>query len=770
MIARILLWACALFLLAVGGVLLAGGVRLVSLGGSPYYALAGAALVAVAILLARGGPWGPRLFALALGATIVWSVIEAGLDGWALLPRLVALSVIGLWLIAPWTRAALYHGRPAAPWLSADGPLALAVLAAAGVVAAGAMHGYPVQAFPERPRLELGESVADWRNYGGTPGGTRYAQLDQITPENAGDLEEVWRYRTGVTGTFKNTPLQVGALLYLCTNRNVLIALDAETGTEVWRHDPGIQPPGAGSFGETCRGVSYHEAAAGTPAGGARTCAARIITGTTDAQLIAVDALTGERCAGFGRGGAVDLAAGMGEFPPSAYFVTSPPLIAGNVAVVGGWVADAQMPNMPSGVLRAFDVTTGALAWAWDLGRPGVHTAPPLGETYTLGTPNVWSVTSYDPELGLIYAPTGNAGPDYYGPERSAESEAYASSIVALDAATGEPRWSFQTVHHDIWDYDVPSQPVLVDLPQPDGSILPALAAPTKRGEIFLLDRRSGAPIAAVEERPVPQGAVEGDWTAPTQPFSAEMPHFRPDIRERDMWGITPLDQLWCRITFRTLRYEGHFTPPVVGGSLQFPGNAGGFNWGSVSVDPERGLLVAAPMLLANRVDMIESESGPPFRAASRPFLSPILVPCLEPPYSRIAVIDLQTRELLWSRPFGSARETGPFGMRSGLDINVGVPAYAGSIVTRGGVIFHGASMDRSIRAFDVRNGKVLWRANLPGSAHATPMSYRAPRSGRQMVVITVPSPSWRYPRGIGPVLEGDEAGGYVIAYALPEG
>ena len=342
--------------------------------------------------------------------------------------------------------------------------------------------------------------------------------------------------------------------------------------------------PKIGNFGTTCRGVSYYRA----PETYTGDCVERVVTATTDARMFAVDAKSGQRCASFGGNGEVNLLPGMGEVKPGFYFVTSPPTIARGRAIIGGWVMDNQETQEPSGVVRAFDVLTGRFVWAWDMGRPGVHTEPGESESYTRGTPNVWSLTSYDDALGLVYVPTGNETPDYYGAHRSEASEKYASSVVALDIENGEVRWSFQTVHHDIWDYDVPSQPVLFELPQADGTTVPALVQGTKRGELFMLDRRTGTPLAEVREQPVPQGAVPGDWTAKTQPFSVGMPQFRgPDLTEADMWGLTPLDQLWCRIEFRKLRYEGHFTPPTLTGTLQFPGNAGGFNWGSVAIDED---------------------------------------------------------------------------------------------------------------------------------------------------------------------------------------
>jgi quinate dehydrogenase (quinone) len=395
----------------------------------------------------------------------------------------------------------------------------------------------------------------------------------------------------------------------------------------------------------------------------------------------------------------------------------------------------------------------------------------------------VWSLTSYDDKLGLVYVPTGNATPDYYGALRSEASEKYASSVVALDVESGDVRWSFQTVHHDIWDYDVPSQPVLFELPQPDGTTVPALVQGTKRSELFLLDRRTGTPLAEVREQPVPQGAVPGDWTAKTQPFSVGMPQFRgPDLTERDMWGLTPLDQLWCRIEFRKLRYEGHFTPPTLTGTLQYPGNAGGFNWGSVAVDEDNLLMVVNPLIMSNRLQLyprdqipeglrVSPQEGTPYAMTTRPFMSPLFVPCQKPPYGTLGVVDLKTRTVVWNKPVGTTNESGPFGIGIKLSLPMGIPQSAGTIVTKGGLIFIGGTMDRYFRAFDLRTGEELWHDFLPATAQATPMSYLAPKTHRQVVILSVPSSSRRFgmpPKPGAPPEEEDPEGGHIIAYALP--
>lgn len=767
-------FAALLLLIAAGYVY--GGVQLIAAGGSWYYLLAGVAIAASAVLLWRRQSLGALVYGALLIATFAWALFEAGTDLWALMPRVTLLSVLGLWLITPFVRRSLHHPNAAPPLFATNIAKAIGVLVFVTLIIVITLGSRSeVATLPPRYTASAQTPApTDWQHYGATAHGTRYGGAEQITPANAHKLTELWHYRTGRPGPFKSTPLQVGELIYICTAMNVIQAIDAETGTKRWEFDPKMKIPPVG-FNTTCRGVSYHAAAADF----AGTCPARIIMGTTDARLFAVDALTGERCADFGDNGEISLLKGIGETKPNFYLVTSPPLIARNLAIVGTRVADNFEVGEPSGVIRAYDALTGKFVWAWDMGRPGINTEPAAGEHYTRGTPNVWSMMSYDDALGLIYMPTGNSTPDFFGAHRNEASEQYSSSVVALDVNDGSVRWSYQTVHHDVWDYDVPSQPTLIDVPQADGSVIPALVQPTKRGEIFMLDRRTGTPLAEVVEKAVPQDPVEHEWLSPTQPFSVGMPSFRPDLTEADMWGITPFDHMYCRIQFRKVRYEGHFTPPSVDGTLVFPGNAGGFNWGSVAVSEDRHLLVAAPMILGSRLSLIPRalvpkdaqrylQLGTPYAASIVPFMSPIAVPCNEPPYGRLAVIDLQTRQPVWNRRLGTTNESGPLGMKIGIALPMGVPLAAGPIVTKGGVIFFGGGMDRYFRAFDLETGEELWREALPGASQATPMTYLSPKSQRQIVVIPVPAAQRRFGMDDGKSAEVDPEGGHLIAYALP--
>ena len=361
-------------------------------------------------------------------------------------------------------------------------------------------------------------------------------------------------------------------------------ALDPDTGRRLWRFDPRIDVTGIAN--RTCRGVAFAKAGSGI-------CAERIIVATLDAALWALDPKTGRACAGFGVGGRVDLSIGMGNISGGYYYPTSAPTIVRDKIIIGGWVTDGQRTQSPPGVVRAYDLKRGTLAWSWDTGRPGVTTAPRGTAKYVAGTPNVWAPPSSDEALGLVFLPTGNAGPDYFNPERSAAAEYFASSVVALDATTGVVRWRFQTVHHDVWDYDVGSQPTLVDIPL-HGRSIPALVQATKRGQIFVLDRRTGRPVVPVIERAVPQRRYLNEQLSPTQPFSAEPSVAGPLLTEASMWGLTPLDQLWCRIRFRQARYEGEMTPPGLMPSIEYPGFMGAVSWGSIAIDPRRSVAIVS--------------------------------------------------------------------------------------------------------------------------------------------------------------------------------
>ncbi|PZU59303.1 MAG: membrane-bound PQQ-dependent dehydrogenase, glucose/quinate/shikimate family [Sphingobium sp.] len=782
----------AILLVLVGLLLASGGGWLLALGGSPYYLLCGLAVLASGILLWMRRRAGGRLYGLMLLATIAWAIWEVGFNGWALMPRILAPLVLGLVLLLPWIGRA-YRDTPR------HGPLATAATAmAAGLLAVGAggaLHAFVPPPAPADPMFANGTMTApspvsiassptsdgDWRNFGNDSGGTRFSPLAQIDADNAAGLKPAWTYKIGDEGThLEATPLKIGESLYLCSATNDVIALDAETGLQQWRfsaHVDGTKMPQ-----RVCRGVAYYRVE-----GASGPCAERIIANTIDARLIALDAATGTPCPGFGKGGTVSLLTGMGDVTPGYYYTTSAPTIVSGRVVLGGWVADNQYWGEPSGVVRAYDAVTGAFAWAWDMGRPDRQSEPPPGESYTRSTPNAWAPMSADPALGLVYVPTGNAPPDYFGGYRRPFDDRYSSAVVAIDAATGKPRWSFQTVHHDLWDYDVGSQPTLVDLPMP-GGVRHALVQPTKRGEIFVLDRATGRPIAPVVERRTPQaGKAADDRLSPTQPFSTGMPSFRgANLVEADMWGISPIDQLYCRIRFRQMRYDGPMTPPGLTMSLEYPGNMGGIDWGSVSVDTTRHIAVVnsnnmpvfvqlvprahadrlglRPFTARNAGTVAISDNAPqartPYGVVTGMFMSPLGVPCSAPPYGRLSAIDLVSGKLVWSRPLGTAEEIGPMRIRSHLPVTLGTFTSGGSMASAGGVSFIAAGQDRYLRAVETATGRELWKAKLPGGGSANPMTYLSRKSGRQFVVQ---------------VSGGDDhlhttRGDYVVAYALPKG
>jgi quinoprotein glucose dehydrogenase len=462
--------------------------------------------------------------------------------------------------------------------------------------------------------LDIGGAPADWPNYGGGAGGGHYSAATQITPDNVHRLEVAWRFRTGhwpekksgeLPSSFELTPIVADGTMYLCTPFNEVIALDAETGREKWRYDPGVDPSGA--YIVTCRGVStwFDRSRAFDSA-----CKRRIFVATLDARLLALDAADGQPCDDFGLNGTVDLTEGVGDTKPGEYGVTSAPLVIDDAIVTGSLVLDNIRVDAPSGVVRAFDARSGELRWAWDPVAPNEKTDAAAG--FRRGTANSWSTLSGDPDLGLVYVPTGNTSPDYFGGQRDGQ-DYYSSSVVALDVATGEVRWRFQTVHHDIWDYDVPSQPTLFEMRRPDGSIVPALVQTTKMGLVFFLDRRTGEPIFPVEERPVPQhGAVPEETLAPTQPFPTKPPPIHPlSLRPEEAFGFTEWDSASCRRQIEALLNDGIYTPPSLQGSVNFPSYSGGANWGGVGVDPERQIVIVNTLRAASGIKLIARDEVP---------------------------------------------------------------------------------------------------------------------------------------------------------------
>jgi len=774
------------FLLGLAGLaLVAGGFLLLTLGGSAYYLVAGLAMFISAVMLVLRSPWALLLYALLVVGTLAWAVAEIGLDWWQLVPRGDVVFVFGVLLSLPWVFRSLTRASPV--------PLRTGVMALAASLVLAAIVGIAALVTPDGNEwthglawrggpapASLAAQDGDWPAYGGTSAGQRFSPLAQITPANVGRLERVWTFHTGDhprpgdPNEFTNevTPIEVGDTLYTCTPHDIVYALDPETGAVRWKYDPRIRvSPNLQHL--TCRGVSYARVAGAD-------CPERIFLATNDARLIALDPRTGRLCQGFGKAGQLDLWAGMPHVQDGWYQLTSPPLVTRGKVVLAGAIYDNAAVTMPSGVIRAFDAATGRLVWNFDPGNP-TDTAPIApGQSYVPSTPNSWSMSAADDALGLIYVPMGNGAIDQWGGNRSPETERYTATILALDADTGKERWHFQTVHHDLWDMDVPAQPALVDLDIPGKGRVPALVQSTKTGNIFVLDRRTGQPLLPVVEKPVPGGPAPGDHLSPTQPFSAASFFPRVPIREKDMWGVTPFDQLACRLGFRHLRYDGPFTPPSLQGSIVFPGNFGVMDWGGMAIDPIRQVAFAHPNYMAFVDKLVPQEKikretrgpsggsdlkgqeeglnpnrGAPFAVLLNPFLSEVGLPCQAPPWGYVAGMDLRTGKVAWHRINGTIRDESPLP----LPIRMGVPSLGGPMVTRGGVAFLGSTLDYYLRAYDMRTGKTLWRSRLSAGAQASPMSYWSNASGRQFVVVMAGGH-----RSLGTQL-GDE----LVAYALPK-
>jgi quinoprotein glucose dehydrogenase len=796
-------------LLLCGVGLLVPDALLVAAGGAWAPALAGAGFALCGVLLLRRQAAALGAYAVVLAGLLAWSLSEAGLDWWPLAARLDVAFVLGLVLLLPVVRRPLAGAGPHAIALGAVVAISALVAVAAGLRDSHELIG---RLPPSGPAGAQAAAAAipdgEWQAYGRTGYGQRYSPLAQLTPANVQQLQQAWEFHTGdrrgrdgdpEETTYEVTPLKIGNRLFLCTPHQLAIALDATTGRELWRHDPQVAIVDKLALQHlTCRGLSYQPSpaagvqavpAAPAPAPSARLaalpaatgraradCTAKLFMATADARLIALDPESGAVCSAFGGGsGQIDLAAGMPNLKPGSYYSTSPPVVTKRLVIVGGTVLDNFSTHEESGVIRAFDVDTGGLVWNWDSGNPEATAPIAPGQTYTPNSPNSWSIASVDETLGLVYLPMGNQPPDQFGGHRSASVERYSSSVVALDLATGKVRWSFQTVHHDLWDYDVPAQPTLVDL-DIGGQRVPALVQPTKQGELFVLDRRTGTPVIPVTEHVAPGGAAPGDHSAETQPRSG-LSFEPPPLTEADMWGGTIYDQTLCRIAFHHLDYGGRFTPPSLQGSLIYPGNFGVFNWGGVAVDPQRQVAFTTPTYLAftsrliprrdtsallvqkngqppaGALPALNENFGAPYAAKLAPFLSPLGVPCQAPPWGYVAGVDLRTGKVAWQHRNGTVRDLSPIP----LPLRMGVPDLGGAVITAGGLAFLSGTMDDYVRGYDLVDGRELWRARLPAGGQATPMSY-VDAGGRQVLLVVA--------GGHGST--GTKPGDSVIAYALP--
>ncbi|WP_297694023.1 pyrroloquinoline quinone-dependent dehydrogenase [Phenylobacterium sp.] len=621
---------------------------------------------------------------------------------------------------------------------------------------------------PHTPKPVARAPDVGWAVYGGDAGGQRFSPAAQITPANVGDLAVAWTYSTGEAArhdlkhaSFEDTPILAGGRLYVCSQFDAVSAVDPGTGRQLWQFDPKVDPKVGYPNEFTCRGVAYWRDPA--VADNVR-CSERVYVGTVDRRLIALDAATGAPCAGFGKSGTVDVGAGVVLERTGQMQITSPPVIVKDTVVIGSSLDDNERVREVSGAVRAYDARTGAPKWSFD---PLASQAP----GNVSGAANAWAPMSVDPVRGWVFVPTTNPSPDYYGGLRKGP-DGQANSVVALDAATGRVVWSFQTTHHDIWDYDVPAQPTLADVAF-GGHGTPAVIQGTKQGLIFTLNRDTGAPVIPVDERPVPQdGAAPGEQLSATQPFPRLPRPLSPStIKPEQAFGLTPWDRNHCKKEIAAARFEGMYTPPSLQGSLEYPFSGGGVNWGGLAFDPTRQLVFVNTSNAIHKITLIPAkdvraaqrrepnkeispQTGAPYGMKREVVFSPIGMPCNPPPWGQLHAIDMRTGRVVWEVPLGTTRDLAP-GSQLILH-HTGTPNFGAPIATASGVVFIGAAMDNYLRAFDAASGKELWRGRLPGGGQATPMTYVW--QGRQYVVIAAG----------GHAKSGTKRGDKMVAFALP--
>ena len=618
-----------------------------------------------------------------------------------------------------------------------------------------------------------------WTHYGGSPEGDRYVAPSSITPQNVNQLSQAWTYRTGDTSDgseydgdpsrFRATPVLIDGKLIFSTGFNRVIALDPTNGKELWEFDPDVDFSKSYSEMFTSRGVAVWA----DPKEESVHCRVRVFAGTLDARLIAIDAETGKPCLDFGKAGVVDLSKGIRRYRKWDYSVTSPPIVVGELVIVGSAIGDNGAANLESGLIRAFDARDGSLAWLWDPiprseSHPGSATWSNLRRNRTGGA-NVWSVMSADSERDLVFLPTTSPSPDFYGGMRLGDN-AFANSLVALRASTGAFIWGYQTVRHDLWDYDLAAQPLLFEHISSDGKTRPAVAQASKTGFVFVLDRETGEPLHPVEEREVPQSDVPGEQAAKTQPFPKLQLH--PTYAQPlELWNFTPTQRKACEQFLNGIRYDGIFTPPSLEGTLVYPGNAGGTNWGSMAYNRKAriGYLIVnrwptvvklIPRQQFHEAERLGTLNGAPAQHTEQedtPYgmarfdLLYEYLPCLKGPWSTLVAVDLDLGEVIWEQPAGSINwvDVGESAVQWGY-ITTGGP-----IVTEGGVVFYASESDNKLRALDGANGAELWAQDLPAGAHSTPMGYRY--EDMDYVVVTA---GGNLTRGFG-------RGDHVVAYRL---
>ncbi|MBF7683439.1 membrane-bound PQQ-dependent dehydrogenase, glucose/quinate/shikimate family [Acinetobacter sp. B5B] len=786
----VLLRIVSILLILFGIGLALGGAYLISLDGSFFYFFAGIAMIAIGIGLFKKQAYAFWISIALLITATLWALWEVGTDFWQLVPRIVTFIVIALVITFFAPKLLKKSKQPAINQKASWGLIGIFAII---------FFGFIASMFKPHPTVEAKNTASspiinptagdnqgdDWSAWGRNNSGDRFAQFTQINKDNVKDLKVAWTYRTGdlaINGAeYQVTPLKVDNSMYLCTPHNEVISLDPISGKENWRFDPKLRETSGNAHWKRCRGVSYadlSQLSGQDYVAKDQVCATRIVSTTNDGRLFTVDAQTGKKCDDFGQDGFVNLLDGLGASAEGSYYLTSAPLVANGVVLVGGKLNDNLTVGEASGVVRGYDVRTGKLLWAWDAARGKNDSTPlPSGETYKIETPNFWGTAAYDPVLGLAYFPTGNQTPDFWTGNRHSYSNEYNDSIVAVDMKTGQERWHFRTANIDAFDYDVSSQPILYDIPQKDGSKIPALVQLTKRGQIFVLDRRDGKPVFPVEQRAVATDVMPGMQVSPTQPYSAISVGTDP-LKEQDMWGATIFDQLICRIQFKEMRWEGEFTPlSDQKRTLIYPGYYGGFNWGGGALDASTGTLIVNDIRMAQWGKFIKREDaqriglkpstegeyseqlGTPWGVERSMFVSPLGVPCFKPPFGTMTAIDLTNGQTKWQVPMGSIEDAPVKGIRPGVHIPIGMPTMGGPLVTKGGLTFFHGSLDNYLRALDSNTGKEVWRSRLPVGGQGAPMSYVG-KDGKQYIVVVA--------GGATRTGSNENRGDYVIAYTLP--
>ncbi|OTG63169.1 glucose/quinate/shikimate family membrane-bound PQQ-dependent dehydrogenase [Acinetobacter silvestris] len=778
----------------IGLILLVGGIWLAVLGGSWYYIIAGLFFIATACLLNKLKSTALIVYAILVLGTVVWGLWEVGSDFFALAPRLDILGLFGLWLLIPAVTRGIMNSKTAKVALSGTLAITIAVMVYAIFNDPQEIRGTLTTQQPATTETIAGVADADWPAYGRTQAGVRYSPLTQINDKNVKDLKVAWTYHTkdfktendsGET-TNQVTPIKIGNNMYICTTHQKLVALDPATGQEKWKFDPKVKSDKTFQH-LTCRGVSYFDAnntvgfetSLKAKKSASEQCPRKVILPVNDGRLVAINAENGQRCTDFGKNGEIDLQKDMPYPYPGGYNPTSPPVVTGTTIIIAGSTTDNYSTKEPSGVIRGYDVNTGALLWVFDTGAEDPNAIPAPGQTFVNNSPNAWAPLAYDAKLDVVYVPTGVGTPDIWGGDRTELKERYANAMLAINASTGKLIWHFQTTHHDLWDMDVPSQPTLTDIQDKSGQTVPAIYVLTKTGNVFVLDRRDGKAIVPITEKPVPQTVkrgpqTKGEFYSPTQPFSDFDLAPKQKLTDKDMWGATMFDQLMCRVSFHRLNYDGIYTPPSENGTLVFPGNLGVFEWGGMSVNSDRQIALMNPIGLPfvsrlipedpNRKETakgagteqgVQPMYGVPYGVEISPFLSPFGLPCKQPAWGYVAGVDLKTHNVAWKRRIGTIRDSLP-----GIPLppfKMGVPMLGGPISTAGNLMFVGATQDDYIRAINVTNGDELWKGRLPAGGQATPMTYEM--NGKQYVVIMA--------GGHGSF--GTKMGDSLVAYALPD-